>query len=508
MDLFGALFNRKVKDENLTPSFTRPSRDDGAMEVDSNGGYLPYNVGSNTTIDLDETINDDRELILSYRGLSGQLVMESAIDEIVNSSIITNDLGDVITLSLDNCDITDAVKEKITTEFKTVLKLLNFKYDGYKLFKKWYVDGRIVFHKIISTDKPKLGIQKIINIDPIDIKLIREYKKTTANGVTELYDTNDEREYYLYSQHGFFGTSEIGLKIDTDCITFVPSGLTNSTGKQVISYLNKSIRIFNNLRLLEDALVVLRVSRAPERRVFSVDTGSMQNVKAEQFLKATMNRFRNKMTYDANTGKLSNKKNIMSMSEDWWFSKSEGGTGTTVDTLRGDTTLGELRDVEYFKDKLYNSLNVPISRLRENNSGIGIGHAAEVTRDELKYSKFIGRLRQTFSAIFVDLLKTQLVLKSVLTLDEWDAIEYDIDFVYTEDNYFSELKEMNVLQDRIGLLRDIESSSIASGAISKETIRKRYLKQSDDDIKHEDALLDSEELPEPNDLSTNPDIEL
>lgn len=498
MGLFGGLFSaQKTPEPKTQATFTRPTNVDGALEIESNGNYIHYDPLVGTSIDLGETIHDDRELILTYRGLASQLIIDEAIIEIVDEAIVNDGGVPPVEIILTGVDVSESIKSKIIDEFDTVLKLMNFAQDGHAIFRKWYIDGRLVYHKVIS-DKSTDGIQKMIMVDPINIRLVRQYEKTqlsngeTVSGSVELYDTTKTQEYYLFSETGFSGTTETGLKIDKDAIAYVTSGIVSPNGQQVYSHLNKSIRIFNNLRMLEDSLIVLRVSRAPERRIFSVDTGSLQSTKSEQYLKDTMARFKNKVVYDANTGKLANKKNLMAMTEDWWFAKRDGGAGTTVESLPGDQSLGELSDVRYFESKLKKSLYVPIGRGDSESNVFSSGNSSEITREELRFTKFVNKLKAKFGTIFADVLRTQLILKNIITAKDWDDWGADIHFRFATDNYFNELKESEILLNRAGVLSELRDAGVIGKYISNKTIRVDILKQSDKTIEIEDELIASE----------------
>lgn len=496
MELFGVEFKRKdVKETKL--SFATPKHDDGAIEIDTDMSS-GFNGHVGHYFDIDQIPDNESELINLYRFLALQLEIDEALQEIVNEAIISDDLKNSVTINLDDSELTDNVKDIIRDEFSEVLKLLNFKADGFGIFRKWYVDGKIYYHKIVDPKKPHLGILDLIPIDPLHIKLIREVSKDrTKSSEANIYDINKTNEYYLYSDKPFesnkTGTATNGLKIHKDAIALVTSGLLDINGKQVLSYLYKSIKPFNNLRLLEDSVVVYRVARAPERRVFYVDVGNLPTNKADQYVMDLMNRFKQKITYDVNKGTIDNRKKVLSTIEDLWLPRREGGRGTEVDTLPGGENLGELGDVEYFKNKLYRSLNVPISRFNTDElSQFNIGRSTEITRDEIKFNKFINRIRTKFSELFIDLLGTQLILKNIMTHEDWIEIKEVVRFSYLEDNYFAESKEMEILQDRLDVYSKLSQENIIGKYYSHEFVQKHILHLSEADIKEQREQIEKE----------------
>lgn len=503
MELFGYKLSKKTEEDKPGgESFSPPRHDDGAIEVESSESGVNYAGTLGYGFDIDAIPTGEYELISTYRELSLQPDIDEAIQEIVNEAVITDEYKQTVAVVLDEVETSDAIKSKIRDEFDHILKLLKFKSNGYGLFRKWYVDGKIIMHKVVDKNKPTNGIIDIIDIDPINIKLVRELKKI-RDGQIELYDLQQTSEYFLFSQSPFTDgksgshTSAAGgstaLKIAKESVTYVPSGLVNADAKMVLSYLYKCIKPYNNLRLLEDSVVVYRVSRAPERRIFYVDVGNLPKGKADQYLKDVINRFKNKIVYDVNKGTITNRKKFQSMMEDYWLPRREGGKGTEVTTLPGGENLGELGDVEYFKNKLYKSLNVPMSRFQQDGGAFNIGRTSEITRDEIKFSKFINRLRKKFSGLFNDLLRTQLILKRIITKDEWEEWKEQISYDFLEDNYFQELKDSEILRERLETLQLIQQTEIVGKYYSHDTIRRNILKQTEEEIEEEDKKIAEEE---------------
>jgi hypothetical protein len=378
--------------------------------------------------------------------------------------------------------------------FAEVLKLLSFDIKGHDIFRRWYVDGRVYYHKIIDKDSPRLGITELRYIDPRKIKKIREVRKQRVDGVPGSFSFSDKfQEYFMYNEKGIHPTAASnvgGLKIATDAIAYCPSGLIDQTHNLVLSYLHKAIKPVNQLRMIEDAVVIYRIARAPERRIFYIDVGNLPKIKAEQYLRDVMARYRNKLVYDASTGEIRDDRNYMSMLEDFWLPRREGGRGTEITTLPGGQNLGEIQDIEYFQRKLYRSLNVPISRL-ESGSGFNLGRAAEISRDEVKFTKFVGRLRKKFCMLFHDLLKTQLVLKGVIAPEEWDNMQNDITYTYLQDGYFAELKHSEMMRERVNLARDLEQ--YVGKYYSHQYVRSKILKQNELEQKQIDSEIQAEQ---------------
>ena len=389
-----------------------------------------------------------------------------------------------VEITLDRLPYPEKIKRKIRSEFHEVLRLLHFEQKGHDIFRRWYVDGRLFYHKIIDTKNPKRGITELRYIDPTKIKKVREVKKDQKKLAGISVDMIEKvEEYYVYNEKGLgsagTGGTNQGLKIAPDSITYCPSGLIDGNSGRVLSYLHKAIKPVNQLRMIEDALVIYRISRAPERRIFYIDVGNLPKIKAEQYLKDVMNRYRNKLVYDANTGEVRDDRNHMSMLEDFWLPRREGGRGTEITTLPGGSNLGEIDDIQYFQKKLYKSLNVPISRM-ESDNGFSLGRASEITRDELKFTKFVQRIRKKFVPMFTDILKTQLLLKGVIAPEDWPLIQEHVQYDFLQDGHFAELKDAELLNDRIQALDGIQS--YIGTFFSKEYVLKKVLRMNDSQI--------------------------
>jgi Bacteriophage T4-like portal protein (Gp20) len=415
--------------------------------------------------------------------------METAIDEIVNEAIVIEDGGQCVEINMDELKVPAGIKKRIEDEFNLVLKLLNFNNMGHDIFRRYYVDGRLFYHIVIDETMPDAGIQEVKYIDPRRIRKIREIQKMRdPNTGIELI--KKQIEYYLYNERGMIGSgSNLGSKIAPDSIVNVNSGLMDPKQTMVLSYLHKAIKPFNNLRMVEDATVIYRLSRAPERRVFYIDVGNMPTVKADQYVRDIMVKYRNKLVYDSSTGEIKDDRKHLSMLEDFWLPRREGSKGTEISTLEGARNLGELEDVKYFQSKLYRSLNVPIGRL-EPQQGFSLGRSTEITRDELKFTKFIQRLRNKFSILFDDLLRVQLVMKKVCTEEEWNEFKEDIWYDFKKDNNFDELKEAELLTNRFTLLAAVDP--FVGKYVSIEWVRKNILQQSDEDMEEINGQMEQE----------------
>ena len=474
-ELFGFTIQRASKDSGGGRTFSVPTSDDGTIDV-AGGGFFGQ------ILDTDGRERTDLDLIRRYRDIAQQAECDTAIEDIVNEGIVSNQNDQAIEISLDRLRYPDKIKRKIRAEFDEVLRLLFFEQKGHDIFRRWYVDGRVFFHKIIDTKNPRKGITELRYIDPTKIKKVREVKKDRDNksGIDMVEKIN---EYYIYNEKGLAsaGTtgSNQGLKISADSITYVPSGLIDGNSGRVLSYLHKAIKPVNQLRMIEDALVIYRISRAPERRIFYIDVGNLPKIKAEQYLKDVMNRYRNKLVYDATTGEIRDDRNHMSMLEDFWLPRREGGRGTEITTLPGGSNLGEIDDITYFQRKLYRSLNVPISRL-ESESGFSLGRSTEITRDELKFTKFVQRIRKKFSPLFTDVLKTQLLLKGVIAPEDWPVIQEHIQYDFLADGHFAELKDAELLENRLNALQNVEA--YVGTFFSKEYVLKKVLRMNDTEI--------------------------
>jgi len=475
-ELFGFTIQRSSKERDGEKTFSIPTSDDGTIDV-AGGGFFGQ------ILDTDGRERSDLDLIKRYRDIAQQAECDTAIEDIVNEGIVSNQNDQAIEISLDRLHYPDKIKRKIRTEFDEVLRLLNFEQKGHDIFRRWYVDGRIYYHKIIDTKNPRKGITELRYIDATKIKKVREVQKKVDpkhHGV-EIAEKIDE--YFVYNEKGLTGPGGVGsnqgIKIAPDAITYVPSGLIEGNGGRVLSYLHKAIKPVNQLRMIEDALVIYRISRAPERRIFYIDVGNLPKIKAEQYLKDVMNRYRNKLVYDANTGEIRDDRNHMSMLEDFWLPRREGGRGTEITTLPGGSNLGEIDDIQYFRTKLYRSLNVPISRL-EAESGFSLGRSTEITRDELKFTKFVQRIRKKFSPIFTDILKTQLLLKGIIASEDWPEIQEHIQYDYLADGHFAELKDAELLENRLNQLQTVEA--YIGTFFSKEYVLKKVLRMTDSEI--------------------------
>ena len=459
--------------KNITEkSFALPQNDDGAVTLQT-GAYF------GTYVDLEGVVRNEIELITRYREMAMQPELETAIDDIVNEAIVMQGHTQPLTINLDDLKQPDSIKKKIREEFATILKMLNFGNMGSELFRRWYIDGRMFYHVIIDESKPREGIKELRYIDPRRIRKVREIQKT-KDSATAADIIRTVREYYLYNERGIIGAhSNLGMRIAPDSVINVNSGLMDSRRAMVLSYLHKAIKPLNQLRMVEDATVIYRLSRAPERRVFYIDVGNLPKVKAEQYLRDLMVKYRNKLVYDSSTGEIRDDRKHLSMLEDFWLPRREGGKGTEIQTLPGGQNLGEMEDVKYFERKLYKSLSIPISRL-EMQQGFSIGRTSEITRDELKFSKFVFRLRNKFSTLFDEALRVQLSLKGICTVDEWDDFKENIYYDFITDNNFDELKKAELIQNRINVLQ------IADPYIGKyfsiEWARKNILNQTDDEI--------------------------
>ena len=469
-ELFGFKFER-TKSSDTQDKFTEPSSDDGTLEVAGGGFY-------GQLLDTDGRQRTEADLIRRYRDIAQQPECDSAIEDIINEGIVSNERDQAVDIILDRIMYTKKIKDRIREEFDTVLELLDFETKGHDIFRRWYVDGRMYYHKVIDQKNPRHGIKELRYIEPGKIRKVKETEKKIKPG-TSVEHIQTKNEYYLYNTTGLKSGTTEGIKISPDSITYVPSGLIDQNKGHVLSYLHKAIKPVNQLRMIEDALVIYRISRAPERRIFYIDVGNLPKIKAEQYLKDVMSRYRNKLVYDASTGEIRDDRNHMSMLEDFWLPRREGGRGTEITTLAGGSNLGEIDDITYFKQKLFRSLNVPISRL-EAEAGFSLGRASEITRDELKFTKFVQRLRKRFTPLFTDILKTQLILKGVVTVEDWKRIHQHIQYDFLQDGHFAELKKAELLEDRINALGSIES--YIGTFFSKEWVQKNVLNLNDGEI--------------------------
>ena len=483
--LFGFSLER-AKKVPKGPSFVQKDSLDGSQPI-VGGGYYGYSV------DFDGTIRNEYELITRYREMVLQPECDSAVDDVVNETICGNFDDVPVAVELSNLKQSEKIKKLIREEFDEILRLLDFENRSYEIFRRWYVDGRLFYHKVIDPKNPRGGMVELRYIDPRKIRKVTEYEEKKPGELrgadlnTQL--TQKSANYFLYNPKGLKNSTNQGMKIAPDSVTYCHSGIQDLNKNMVLSHLHKAIKAVNQLRMIEDSLVIYRLSRAPERRIFYIDVGNLPKNKAEQYLREVMGRYRNKLVYDANTGEIKDDKKFMSMLEDFWLPRREGGRGTEITTLPGGQNLGELEDVKYFQKKLYKSLNVPNSRL-ETETTFNIGRAAEITRDEVKFQKFVARLRKRFSELFVDLLKTQLVLKGIISIEEWEEMKEHIQFDYIADNYFTELKEIEIRNERINEVNAMDP--YVGKYFSLDYIRRQVLKQTDVEIKEIDKQIEKE----------------
>ncbi len=481
-EIFGFKIERKSQgavNANV-PAFTMPENDDGSMMVSGAGAY-------GTSLDLDGQYKSEIELILKYREMAQTSDCEIAIDNIINEAIVIDDSRNPVDIILDRTDLSDGIKKKVTNEFHTVLDLLNFNNFGYDIFRRWYVEGKLYYHIMIDENNPQLGIVELRSLDATKIKKIKQIKqKDTANPKQKEVSLE---QMFNYNESGLGNRTSDGILISGDSIAYSTSGLLNPTKTGVLSYLHKAIKPLNQLRMVEDAIVIYRISRAPERRIFYIDVGNLPKLKAEQYIRDIMTRYKNRLVYDSTTGEVKDDRRHQSMLEDYWLPRREGGRGTEITTLPGGENLGQLEDVEYFQKKLYKAMHVPVSRL-EADSGFSLGRESEITRDELLFSKFIGKLQTRFSLLFGEILEKQLILKNIITSEEWSAIKDKVHYKFEKDHYYSEFKHQETLTQRVDLARNMED--YVGNYYSREFFRKNVLRQSDEDIKAQDEQIKKE----------------
>ena len=505
--LFGFSIDDSYK--KPSPSVVSPvpkNNEDGADYYLASGFYGQY-------LDVEGVFKTEYDLIRRYREMSLHPEVDSAIEDILCEAIVADQNDSPIQIDLDNLKVGDKVKDIIRNEFQYIKEMLDFDKKAHEIFRNWYVDGRIYYHKVIDLEKPEEGIKELRYIDALKIKYVREQKKKGGANAIQYTPGNNPgasndplnadfeglSEYFIYTPHSYqknqygsvavTGQQKDAVKFAKDAIAYCTSGLVDRNKQTVLSYLQKSIKALNQLRMIEDSLVIYRLSRAPERRIFYIDVGNLPKAKAEQYLREVMARYRNKLTYDANTGEIRDDKKYMSMMEDFWLPRREGGRGTEISTLPGGQNLGELTDVEYFQKKLYRSLNVPESRMADN-SGFSLGRSSEILRDELKFTKFVGRMRKRFSNLFHDILKTQLILKNVITPEEWETMSDHIQYDFLYDNHFAELKEAELMQERLGLLATADP--YIGKYYSVDYIRRKILRQTDTELVEQDKLIKAE----------------
>jgi hypothetical protein len=474
MQIFGFEIARKKEQPQLT--VITPQNDDGSTTVNSAAGYYAQ------VINLEATIKSENDLIRRYREVAQYSDCDSAIDDIVNEAIVSDEEHAPVKLLLDEVKLSSTIKKKIEEEFKNVFKLLKFDSRGHDIFRSWYIDGRLYYQILVDEKNPRDGIIELRQVDPRKIRKIKNIEKQkNENGVEVIKKVE---EYYIYNDKGITENSIQGVRLPLDSVIYTGSGLVDANTGLMMSHLHKSIKIVNQLKMMEDALVIYRISRAPERRIFYVDVGNLPKIKAEQYVNDLMNKFRNKIVYDATTGEVRDDRKHMSMMEDFWMPRREGGKGTEITTLPGGQTLGQIEDIEYFQNKLYQSLNVPSTRLQKTD-GFNLGRSSEITRDEIKFTKFVQRIRKKFAQLFLDALKIQLVLKGVITLDDWDEIAQDIRFDFLRDNHFSEIKEAEIMQGRLNILQTLDP--FVGKYYSPSYVKKNILKLTDNEIEEIDA---------------------
>jgi len=496
------LFGFSIEEtENNSASIVSPvpkNNEDGVDNYIASGFYGQY-------VDIEGAYRSEHELIKRYREMALHPECDGAIEDVVNEAIVSDLYDSPVEVELSNLNASETIKKKIREEFRYLKELMDFDKKSHEIFRNWYIDGRLFYLKVIDTKNPQDGIKDLRYIDPMKLKYVRVEKKTNGNGnnlnnirINQKDDTVPNPqfdEYYIYTMKPNYPTGMIAqagkgsTKIAKDSITYCTSGLVDRNKNRVLSYLHKAIKALNQLRMIEDSLVIYRLSRAPERRIFYIDVGNLPKIKAEQYLKEVMSRYRNKLVYDASTGEVRDDKKFMSMMEDFWLPRREGGRGTEITTLPGGQNLGELTDIEYFQKKLYRALGVPESRIGAD-SGFNLGRSSEILRDELQFSKFVGRLRKRFAHMFNDMLKTQLILKNIVTPEDWETMEDHIQYDFLYDNQFAELKESELIQNRLGNLAQIEP--YIGKYYSTEFIRKRILRQTDQEIEEIDMQIEDE----------------
>ena len=500
------LFGFSIEDtEPLSPGAVSPippNNEDGSDHYASSGFFGSY-------VDLEGVYKTEFELIKRYREMALHPEVDSAIEDIVNEAVVSDSNDSPVEIELSNLNASDGIKTKIRKEFKYILDLLDFDKKAHEIYRNWYVDGRIFYHKIIDLKNPQEGIQELRYIDAMKMRYVRQEKKKPGDKAIQIRQLNNLQrdnpldysfpeleEYFIYNPKIQFPTANPsqsgqgkGIKMTKDSVVYCTSGLVDRNKGNTLSYLHKAIKSLNQLRMIEDSLVIYRLSRAPERRIFYIDVGNLPKVKAEQYLRDVMMRYRNKLVYNADTGEIRDDKKYMAMLEDFWLPRREGGRGTEISTLPGGQNLGEITDIEYFKKKLYRSLNVPPSRM-DGEGGFNLGRSSEILRDELKFTKFVGRLRKRFSNMFNDMLKTQLILKNIITPEDWERMSEHIQYDFLYDNHFSELKETELMNERLALLQTAEP--YVGKYFSQDYVRRQILRQTDMEILEQDKLIEKE----------------
>ncbi len=494
------LFGFSIEDnEPISPTTVSPvppNKEDGVDYYLSSGFFGSY-------VDIEGIYKTEYELIRRYREMALHPECDSAIEDVIQEAIVSDLNDSPVELDLDHLNASDGIKKKLRDEFKYIKDLLDFDKKAHEIFRNWYIDGRLYYHKIIDLKNPQEGIQELRYIDAIKMRYIRQQKKKEEDrfrnpiGRTDNpmdYDWPEIEEYFVYNPKAGYptgGTASAGggIKMTKDSIAYCTSGLVDRNKGNTLSFLQKAIKSLNQLRMIEDSLVIYRLSRAPERRIFYIDVGNLPKVKAEQYLRDVMSRYRNKLVYDANTGEVRDDKKYMAMLEDFWLPRREGGRGTEITTLPGGQNLGEITDIEYFKKKLFKSLNVPISRI-EGDGGFNLGRSSEILRDELKFSKFVGRLRKRFSHLFNDMLRTQLLLKNIITPEDWEVMSEHIQYDFLYDNHFSELKETELFNERMAAATAAEP--YVGRYYSQDWVRRKLLRQTDEEILEQDKIMEKE----------------
>lgn len=484
MNFFGFELKRNKKASEDPQSVVNPTVEDGSTLVASQAGYYAQ------TLNMDTVIQSDTDLIKKYREISGYVEVDGAVEDIINEAIVVENNESPIKINLDKLNLSDNIKNKFTEEFENVMGLLGFHVKGHDIFRTWYVDGRTHYQVLLDNENPKAGIKELRYIDALKIRKIKEIVKERdrATGTDIIKKT---QEYYIYNEKGVLSSTQQGTRLSPDSVVACTSGLVDLGKNMVLSHLHKAIKPTNQLKMLEDSLVIYRVSRAPERRIFYIDVGNLPKIKAEQYIRDIMNKYRNKLVYDAGTGEIKDDRKHMSMLEDFWMPRREGGKGTEITTLQGGQNLGQMEDVDYFKNKLLQSLNVPLSRQTQEGGGFNLGRSSEISRDEVKFSKFIDRLRVRFSQLFLNILRVQLVLKGIIREEDWDELAPLIRFDYNTDNYYQELKDNEIINGRVAMLQQMDV--FVGKYYSKEYIQTKILRMTNEDIKEQEKQMKKEQ---------------
>jgi hypothetical protein len=482
MQFFGFEIKRK-KQEDYLESVVNPTVEDGSTLVASQAGYYAQ------TLNMDTVIQSDTDLIKKYREISGFVEVDAAVEDIINEAIVVEGNEKPVQLNLDNIKLSDNVKTIFHQEFDNVLGLLGFHIKGHDIFRTWYVDGRTHYQVLLDPENPKDGIKELRYVDALKIRKVKEVVKERdrSTGTDVIKQT---KEYYIYNEKGVITSTQQGTRLSADSVVSATSGLVDLGKNMVLSHLHKAIKPTNQLKMIEDSLVIYRVSRAPERRIFYIDVGNLPKIKAEQYIRDIMNKYRNKLVYDANTGEIKDDRKHMSMLEDFWMPRREGGKGTEITTLPGGQSLGQLEDVQYFKKKLYQALNVPMSRQEQDGGGFNLGRGSEISRDEVKFAKFIDRLRMRFSQLFLNILRVQLVVKGVIREEEWDELASLIRFDFKKDNYYAELKESEIINGRVAMITAMDP--FVGKYYSKQYIQSKILRMNDEEIEEIEKQIETE----------------